>query len=225
MTQQVCQYSTPIDHLQYNSNNIIDYNKETDRYESFKRCTHLKNAIIENASTFAMLGLFYNQTYDKIQCFFCKTKFNITDNVTNELHLSKNSSCPLLRHQKTNNIPIDDELLKKNLPKYFSDKCGSGKLIFHKYPEMCSSADRRETFEDWEFSHIQEPRGLVDAGLFYLGEDDQVVCYSCGIGLKDWDKNDIPFEEHARFANKCQFLIERKGREYEELIKIKYDRK
>ncbi|CAC5415591.1 BIRC7_8 [Mytilus coruscus] len=48
----------------------------------------------------------------------------------------------------------------------------------------------------------------------YLGNEDHVRCFDCGIGLRSWEPEDDPMVEHARSSPSCRFIIERKGQEF-----------
>lgn len=73
---------------------------------------------------------------------------------------------------------------------------------------------RLETFQDWPVSIAQKPKELAEAGFFYTGKSDQTVCFHCGGGLKDWECNDQPWQQHAKWFPKCPFVILQKGMEY-----------
>ena len=51
-----------------------------------------------------------------------------------------------------------------------------------------------------------------------------MICFSCRGGLKDWEKNDDPWLEHAVWYPGCEFLLNEKGEKFiTEARKIKYD--
>ena len=35
--------------------------------------------------------------------------------------------------------------------------------------------------------------------VFLVGERDRVKCWYCNGGLQNWERNDIPWEEHAKW--------------------------
>ncbi|XP_053676582.1 death-associated inhibitor of apoptosis 1 [Anopheles nili] len=82
------------------------------------------------------------------------------------------------------------------------------------YPNYAIEADRLKTYEDWPTSMKQKPKQLSDAGFFYTGKSDRVKCFSCGGGLKDWEQNDEPWEQHAIWYGNCHYLQLMKGREF-----------
>lgn len=82
------------------------------------------------------------------------------------------------------------------------------------YPNYAIEAKRLESYEDWPKIMKQKPKELSDAGFFYTGKSDRVKCFSCGGGLKDWEAEDEPWEQHAMWYNNCEYLKLMKGEEY-----------
>ena len=39
-----------------------------------------------------------------------------------------------------------------------------------------------------------------------LGTEDQVRCFFCNLGLKNWDMSDDPWEQHRKWSENCGFL-------------------
>lgn len=82
------------------------------------------------------------------------------------------------------------------------------------FPDMAVEAKRIESYSDWPKTIKQRPQQLSDAGFFYTGKGDRVCCFSCGGGLKDWEENDDPWEQHGMWYGKCEYLKLVKGAEY-----------
>lgn len=82
------------------------------------------------------------------------------------------------------------------------------------YPNYAIEAKRLESYEDWPKFMKQKPKELSDAGFFYTGKSDRVKCFSCGGGLKDWEAEDEPWEQHAMWYSNCEYLKLMKGEEY-----------
>lgn len=55
----------------------------------------------------------------------------------------------------------------------------------------------------WPRSLAQKPRVLAEAGLYYSGTGDMVICHKCNGGLYQWLPNDIPMVEHMLWYPKC----------------------
>ncbi|CAB3360237.1 Hypothetical predicted protein [Cloeon dipterum] len=77
-----------------------------------------------------------------------------------------------------------------------------------KHPNFASLLKRTETFKNyWPLSMAQTGHELARAGFYYTGSGDMVICFHCGIGLKDWDREDDPFKQHVKWSSACQFLL------------------
>lgn len=50
---------------------------------------------------------------------------------------------------------------------------------------------------------------LADAGFYYRGEGDEVVCYSCEARRSGWRQGDNPLEVHRRLSPRCQHVANR----------------
>ena len=50
---------------------------------------------------------------------------------------------------------------------------------------------------------------------------DQVQCFYCDGGLKNWDPGDRPWVEHARWFGNCPFLQLKMGKEFILWVKAK----
>lgn len=82
------------------------------------------------------------------------------------------------------------------------------------HPEFAVESKRLESYEDWPKTLKQKPQQLSDAGFYYTGKGDKVCCFSCNGGLKDWEENDDPWEQHAMWYGKCEYLKLMKGADY-----------
>ncbi|XP_052087302.1 uncharacterized protein LOC127724405 isoform X2 [Mytilus californianus] len=81
-----------------------------------------------------------------------------------------------------------------------------------KYPNYESLQSRKDSYFDWPaYRSFLHPYDLSECGLFFTHFEDCVRCFQCGIGLRNWEENDNPWVEHARWSRKCQYLIRRKG--------------
>lgn len=89
-----------------------------------------------------------------------------------------------------------------------------------KFPKYYSMSARMETYLNWYFKH-QHPGELAKAGFFSTGEDDEVYCFYCGGRLYDWASNVMPWEEHALYFPRCEWLLQQKGIAFVEKIQSK----
>lgn len=72
-----------------------------------------------------------------------------------------------------------------------------------KYANYSDLETRRETYSNWVRSMKQNPQECAEAGFFYINRGDKLVCYHCGIGIKNWEDTDNPWEEHLRWSPDC----------------------
>lgn len=73
------------------------------------------------------------------------------------------------------------------------------------YTDKMTFESRLKTFEDWPVQMSQKPEELAEAGFYYTGRGDRVLCFHCGLGLKDWRCGDDVWTQHAFFYAKCEF--------------------
>lgn len=90
------------------------------------------------------------------------------------------------------------------------------------FPEYAIETARLRSFDEWPKTMKQRPKQLSDAGFFYTQKSDRVICFSCGGGLRDWDEQDDPWEQHALWYSKCDYLRLVKGQEFVDAVKAKY---
>lgn len=175
----------------------------------------------------AMSGLYYLGDEDRTKCYFCQVEIGRWERGDEPVaeHLRWSPNCPLLRRRPTGNVPLDCEALHRILP---VDICGSG---IAEFPEYSVESDRVRSFLKWPMHMKQTPVQLAKAGFFYTGVGDRVICFSCGGGLKDWDRDDDPWEQHSRWMKNCRFVKLMKGDElpdggvsleHEKLCKVCY---
>lgn len=80
-----------------------------------------------------------------------------------------------------------------------------------KHPSQASPDARTRSFAKWPRTEPPAVPQLVVAGFFYIGLNDYTKCFHCDGGLCNWEPGDNPWEEHARWFPKCQFVLLSKG--------------
>ncbi|XP_066999486.2 death-associated inhibitor of apoptosis 1 [Anabrus simplex] len=68
-----------------------------------------------------------------------------------------------------------------------------------------SEADRLKTFDRWPVRFLA-PSRLAAAGFYYLGRDDIVRCFFCGVEIGCWEEGDDPFRDHQRWSPSCPYI-------------------
>ncbi|KAL3881346.1 hypothetical protein ACJMK2_027798 [Sinanodonta woodiana] len=87
-----------------------------------------------------------------------------------------------------------------------------------KYQDWNLESTRLASYKSWPSQLNQKPQALAKAGLFYLGQGDRVKCFWCGGELYDWDPQDDPWEEHAKWFPECGYVNWIMGEDYVKYI-------
>ncbi|KAL1492133.1 hypothetical protein ABEB36_012621 [Hypothenemus hampei] len=216
----------------------LDFKKYEDRLKSYDNWP--KNEI--SKEVLAKAGFYYKNYNDDVQCPFCHIEGYqwIAGDDPMEHHRSWSPACPFVMNSvdsssPRNNRDIDShglfgmEVMRNSVPE---DEVGPGNSGTRRgkgpaHPDKVTFNIRLNTFlnpsASWPRSMKQKPRDLAEAGFFYVGKGDQAVCFCCGGGLKDWEETDDPWEQHALWFPKCQYLLQKKGSEYIKSVKEKRD--
>jgi len=111
-----------------------------------------------------------------------------------------------------------------------------------KHKEFATYEARLKSFDKCLIKLKQDIHTLCDAGFFYIGKmtilynintihlfishtnvdlfflgngtNDQMLCFYCSQGLKDWEENDEPWTEHARWSKNCSYMLLNKGKNF-----------
>lgn len=73
---------------------------------------------------------------------------------------------------------------------------------------------RVNSFKCWPKHLKQKPKDLSDAGFYYEGSEDRVKCFFCDVGLNNWEDDDEPWSEHARWYPECEYVILTRGKKF-----------
>eukprot|EP00102_Acyrthosiphon_pisum_P027152 XP_016664362.1 PREDICTED: death-associated inhibitor of apoptosis 1-like [Acyrthosiphon pisum] len=92
------------------------------------------------------------------------------------------------------------------------------------YPQYDTFTSRLKTYNIFPSTIPQNKYVLSECGFIYTGVQDIVECFSCGLVLHDWKKDDIPWIEHSRHNSKCIYVLLSKGSHFVENIRTKYGR-
>ncbi|XP_061177295.1 baculoviral IAP repeat-containing protein 8-like [Saccostrea echinata] len=71
---------------------------------------------------------------------------------------------------------------------------------------------RIQTFASWPIN--VQAKKLAEAGFFSIKVEDSVRCFQCGVGLRNWDPEDDPWVEHARWRPSCPFVVNNTSAEF-----------
>ncbi|KFM65428.1 Baculoviral IAP repeat-containing protein 7-A, partial [Stegodyphus mimosarum] len=158
----------------------------------------------------AEAGFFYLQSEDRVQCPFCYVTifdWGPGDRPLKE-HLRKSPACPFLLSSSVGNVPLSRRVSASfKLPSEKSSYSSRTTSAAYKpkHPAMADIKRRLLTYKGWPLTMLT-PQQLSECGLFYTGVSDLVTCYFCGGSLGNWDLEDDPWVEHAKFFPDCTFL-------------------
>ena len=78
---------------------------------------------------------------------------------------------------------------------------------------MRNFADRLTTFDcRWPQEKVRATKqDLAKAGFYFLGVRDRAKCWYCNGGLQNWELDDEPFTEHAKWFPGCEYVLQKKG--------------
>lgn len=151
----------------------------------------------------AQAGLYYLGESDRVQCFCCGGMlrgWEPGDTAWGE-HENHYSNCFFILGHDVGNIPLPGGSLE-----------GSSRRHANIHDYMGSFEERLGSFAG--IQHPIDPERLARAGLYSTGTGDRVMCFCCGGGLKGWQPEEDPWEEHAKHYPGCRFLVAEKGQEF-----------
>lgn len=146
-------------------------------------------------------GFFYTGESDIVRCFHCDiglAEWDPTDDPWVE-HARHSPDCPHLRSERDGRFILE---IQRSWAEIYTPK----------HSQMSETNARLQTFSNWPRDFVvQTPEHLAAAGFFYTGETDTVRCHYCDGGLREWEPNDDPWTEHAKWFPFCKFVIKVKG--------------
>ncbi|GAV04442.1 hypothetical protein RvY_14716-2 [Ramazzottius varieornatus] len=214
------------------SDDEIDMKRLDNRLDSFINwpVTHKSPQVMAGA------GFFYLGVRDAVECAFCHNQLNdwSVGDIPLEEHkkffpycsyvISKSLDLTAAAPSTRMNIMApagsdDDEMAGEDVcGRYFAAR-NPRPVLLPSAPKVATMAmynARFATFANWPVEKTQSPRDLATAGLFFTGQGDQTQCFHCGGFLQNWDRQDVPWTEHARWYPHCQYLIASMGQTFVE---------
>nr|BDT62320.1 MAG: baculoviral IAP repeat-containing protein [Melicertus latisulcatus majanivirus] len=188
-------------------------------------------------SSLAADGFYYTRREDRVKCVFCRKEisgFKKGCIIGREEHKRLSPNCRFVNGSSTLNIPIKFYCIegmlwhniRKHQPSLSSSYPYSASIHDSSWRDKFSTTkERLESFENWPDGLVQKPLDLANAGFFYEGANDYVRCFHCYGGLYNWEKGDIPWNEHAKWYPKCQHIKSKRGIEFIHNIEEEMKRK
>lgn len=151
-------------------------------------------------------GMFYCGTGDNVQCFCCGgllAGWEQGDDAWGE-HAKHYPNCFFILGHDAGNVPLTTPRPRVN-----------GRIA-----SVETFEGRLDSFRGRQ--HPIDPERLARAGFYSTGEQDRVICFRCGGGLKNWMSDEEPWEVHAKHYPGCSFLLAEKGEEYVNNIQLRH---
>lgn len=232
-------------------NMSTDMSVEINRGETFEKwidnTAYSKNDKTVYKKKLAKYGFFLIRP-TQVVCFHCKTLFTVKNVIDNTMIMHKicSSNCPNIKTMELEEALIKfkiedenetetDQKEKEQEDESREDESDSDEdeieemLIHDKmpiYPQYKTKEARLKSFVNWPIFIAQHKRDLSNAGFFYTGRADKVICYSCAGGIRNWGEEDDPWTEHIiryRFCTHVQ--LNKNIEEIENALKTRFDLK
>ncbi|XP_067903469.1 E3 ubiquitin-protein ligase XIAP-like isoform X2 [Heterodontus francisci] len=163
----------------------------------------------------AKAGLYYLSRDDQVQCFCCgglMKNWEPGDRAMSE-HKRHFPMCAFVSGHSVGNVPIDPNCSTTDVNQPLNGKPKANVFDLSKHPDKQTFDSRLQTFK----YPVRFPLNIADlarAGFYSTGDNDNVKCFHCDGGLRNWEPNDEAWEQHAKWFPGCAFLIQQKGYDF-----------
>ncbi|XP_064643432.1 baculoviral IAP repeat-containing protein 3-like [Lineus longissimus] len=90
-------------------------------------------------------------------------------------------------------------------------------------PDFSDKGQRTLSFRNWSNPHRCSTSEASEAGLFYPGHGNGLLCHYCGAFVEQLTSSDDAWIEHARVNPRCQFVRSAKGEGFIRMVQEMYD--
>lgn len=189
----------------------------------------------QTPSVLAEAGFFYTGSVDRCQCAFCRGLLRNWEpnDVPIQEHAKHFRECPFVNGKYVGNVPLPvppRESHSTHAPVDLALGNATATPIAEPYvdpgmgimtqrpknPDYAIEVTRVSTFNHpgWPRDKQQAPGLLAKAGFYYAGFADNVKCFFCDGGLRNWEPDDDPWIQHANWFPRCPFLRMTKGDQF-----------
>ncbi|KAG7174041.1 death-associated inhibitor of apoptosis 2-like 6 [Homarus americanus] len=170
----------------------------------------------------AAAGFYYLRNKDLCACYFCQGIVGDWEKDDTPLgeHNKHFPHCPFVRNQPTANINLGQSCILDQIipiPETKKKETTPYSRRYNTFEVRLQSFNTNLRLKYWPLE-IQQQRlticDLAEAGFYYLGFFDMVRCFSCGVGLHNWEENEEPWNVHARWSSSCEFLLMNKEADF-----------
>lgn len=172
----------------------LDLRREDDRKVTLA-CfpTKRKESDVKEA---ARNGFYYNGKGKNLRCAFCNEELQNWEGTDDQVtkHKTLYPNCP------SPNVPLGSAKAKE-----LFEKSRLANTFYN------SKVARRHSFRTWPKRMKQTIDDLAEAGFYHTKAGDKTLCFCCGGAVSNWEDEDDPWEEHARWFSNCPYLNYMKG--------------
>lgn len=169
----------------------------------------------------AKAGFYYLGPGDRVRCMFCAKevdRWQPGDNPVTEhkrvsplcIFFKENPGSDVCGHNEPPPICHSTDINVRIIQDFMGTVCIEQKSkVLPANKAFTAYESRLRSFNNCKTIITQDIRTLCKAGLFYIGngENDMMLCYCCNQGLKDWESQDNPWLEHARWSPNCSYVL------------------
>ncbi|XP_051878338.1 E3 ubiquitin-protein ligase XIAP-like isoform X2 [Pristis pectinata] len=170
----------------------------------------------------AKAGLYYIGKDDQVQCFCCGgflKNWEPGDRTMSE-HKRHFPMCSFVSGLSVGNVPIDSNCGTGDVNQHLNDEPKASFFHLPKHPEKQSFNSRLQTFKHGMYFPL-DVEDLAGAGFYSTGDGDNVKCFHCDGGLRNWEPGDKAWEQHAKWFPGCAFLIQQRGHDFVNDVQLK----
>jgi hypothetical protein len=198
----------------------IMYDTVASRLETFRTWPSggATAASLVDPGDLARAGLFYTGLGDRVQCAYCGGVLRnwVRGDSPMDEHRRHYPDCPFVRSSGQVEQYVTTSVATSGNVRTTSSAATSCRYRRPqpKHPEFCELSARIQSFRGVRASPGQTADGLAAAGFYYIGPGDNVRCFQCGGGLKNFQPTNDPWTEHACWFPRCPFLLDNKDQQF-----------
>lgn len=175
----------------------------------------------------AKAGFYYTGIKDKVKCLYCSIDLEYwgkNDDPYIE-HKLLSPHCQYFKEKQDFNLyDHKSDVMTAYVQNFLcavgimTDVTDKNMIVLTNYKSLTSFESRMKTFKTFTKKLNHEVQTFCKAGLFYIGERDRMMCFCCNQGLMDWEVDDDPWVEHARWSPLCSYILLSKGKRFVEEV-------
>nr|BDT62319.1 MAG: baculoviral IAP repeat-containing protein [Melicertus latisulcatus majanivirus] len=161
-------------------------------------------------------GFYYTRQGDRVACISCRlvmSEFKKGCNIREE-HKRLSPNCKFYERKTVKYPTISFMFLYPDIPRITNNNYGILEHHTSKHEHYLDIEKRLESFKGWPHWLVQKPQDLAEAGFFYEGPNDSVRCFHCSGNIFNWEKEDIPWNMHAKWHPNCTYVLLKKGADF-----------